>query len=173
MGSVPQGNPPTQHGSPGPGKSNTGLGETNTTTHSFGGDQAAGAPQKGSQHPQKGESWSDTDIAKGTPGTGENSMSSKMDEMSKAEKMRSTKKGEEQTDKLAHFIVRFDPELGDFHLLHSTGSEETDRRLSIHASLNDALAAGERRALGTDSRILIDDGQGGYEDAVTGEMVSL
>lgn len=175
MGNVPQVTVPTQPGPMQGTYSDKGhMDQGDSSSHSWGGNQKPGKPQKGSQHDQTGESWPSTEVFVGTDGSGDGAIGKKMDSLSKkapnTPQSKSTGKGKkEAAENLSPLplIVKFDAELGDFHLLKG------DKPLEIHASLNMAVTAAERRAIGTDARILIEDGQGGYEDAVTGELVVL
>lgn len=142
-------------------KSPNDIGQGDASSHSWGGDKKPGAPQKGSRHDQTGETWSDADPFQGTDGSGDDGLGKKMDGLS------SSAPSTYNSTKTGALVIHFDAELGDFHLL------KDDKRLSIRASLNEALADAERRVIGTDLRILIEDGQGGYEDALTGELVTL
>jgi len=150
--------PPTQPGSMQGTYSDTNMtGHGNPTDHSWGGDHKPDGPQTGSQTKNKGTSYTDTNLSVGTDGNEERTF------------------GHEREDKTPHLvtagaddtsasaipndlIVRFDSELGDFHLFKGHS------RLSIHASLNEALASAERRKLGTELKILVENEDGVLEE---------
>ena len=144
--------PPTQPGPMQGTYSKKDLGKPNQTSHSWGGDKKPGGPQKGSRAKQPGTAHPSTDVFVGTDGSGDSSMGSKMDSLSKAAPStpQSLKKGT--------LVISFDADSGDFSL------SRDEKKIAVHASLNAALADAERRKLGTDAPIMIDDGRGGFEE---------
>lgn len=119
-------------------------------SHAWGGDKVPSGPQEGSSIVNKGVELSDTNMDQGDPedvSWGPNANKSPKG------------KGSKGKEKKADLTIRFDPELGDFHLLRG------EKKVRIHASFNEALEDAERRRFGTDAKLFVDDGAGNVEEA--------
>lgn len=155
--------PPTQ---PGPmqgtysDKNMTGHGDA--SSHNIGPAATQGGPERGAREKNKGTSKSNGDPAVGTAGDNELTFGSQRKDKTPHLAQRDAQPHLANSEVPSHLvqadlIVRFDEDLGDFHVFKG------DKKLSIHASLNEALASAERRALGTEMKILVDDGNGNLE----------
>lgn len=133
-------------------KPDTNMSHGDTSSHNWGGAKKPKGPQSGSQTMNQGEQLPSVEnLAHGDPSNhnfGPKPINPKSKYLSK-----NVAKGASED-----LIVRFDPEYGEF-LLH-----RADKKIAVHASLSDALADAEKRQFGSDARIFIDDGQGGYDE---------
>jgi hypothetical protein len=112
--------------------------------------------QKGKPH-NRGEKFSPTDLGPDSSSQGDNATTRSWTQVSKNPKIRSTRKAERSD---LDIIASFDPEMGLFSL------ERAGTKIaSNHEDLASALADAERRVLGTDGRVFIDDGYGNISEA--------
>ena len=112
-----------------------------------------GGPQTGSQKRNKGTKYVAPKITEGTDGSGEAQFTRKMEEVSKGPHMRSTKKGSTE-----NVVIKFDPQTGEFPVYRG------EKQIKVCASMNEALADAERRVIGSDAKIYVDNGRGSLEE---------